>query len=95
VVDSVEPEIWVVAGCLFEVSLPDGGACPWRWRNPSPDVTLLGEGIRGTARHFRFRAEASGAKAGTVQLRFGNTNDAGAVVVRAILVRVVPETDLR
>ena len=37
--DSVEPEIWVVAGCLFEVSLPDGGACPWRWRNPGPDVT--------------------------------------------------------
>jgi hypothetical protein len=94
VVDNVEPEIWVVAGCLFEVSLPDGGALPWQWRNPGPEVTLLGEAVGGDARHFRFRAEASGAEAGTVQLRFGNTNDHGAVVVRAVVVRVVPEADL-
>lgn len=76
--------MWVVAGCLFEVSLPEQGGSAWRWANPGPEVTLLAEEVRLGEHHFRFRAEAPGADAGQVELRFddsGNTRAEEAVVV--------------
>ena len=51
--------LWVVAGCLFEVSFPtDGG--PWRWAESRAEVTLLAEDRRDGHHHFRFRAEQPG-----------------------------------
>ena len=50
------PVLWVVAGCLFEVSLPPGA----RWAGGTTAVTLLAEERRGADLHFRFRAETAG-----------------------------------
>ena len=63
-------EVWVVAGCLFEVVLPAGGpsSC-WRWTR-RPEVTLLTDAVRGGSHHFRFRAEAAGANAADIELSF-------------------------
>ena len=58
--------LWVVAGCLFEVSLPPGPSGTWRWADPKPEVTLLAEEARDGSHHFRFRAEVPGE----VTLRF-------------------------
>jgi hypothetical protein len=80
--EGLEPQVWAVAGCLFEVSLPADTGSPWRWMNPHPVVTLVAEGLRGRSSHLRFRAEA----AGDVELRFGH-----AGTERAVLVRIVPE----
>ena len=82
-----EPTVWVVAGCLFEVSLPaePGG---WRWDGPTPDVTLLAEDVRDGRHHFRFRAEAAGARTGAARLHF--RRHAGGAE-RAVVVRVAPE----
>ena len=82
--EAFEAPVWVVAGCLFEVSLRDRS----EWMNPGPEVTLVGEGFRGSTRHLRFRAEAPGATAGDVELRFGRGGEVRCVVV----VRIVPET---
>lgn len=86
---AVEPVLWAVAGCLFEVSLAERGGASWQWANASPGVTLLGESVRGDERHFRFRAEA----VGEVALRFrGHTPERG-VVLRSFVVHVAPEQD--
>lgn len=80
-------EVWVVAGCLFEISVPVGGAAPWRWAGPGAEVTLLSQYRRGDHEHFRFRTEAAGARAGTVQLRFDHPGG----TVRSVTVRIAPE----
>ncbi len=85
--------LWAVAGCLFEVSLPERAGASWHWADPPPGVTLLGESVRGDQRHFRFRAEAESATAGAVNLRFRGRTDAGAVVLRSVTVGVAPEKD--
>ena len=74
--------LWVVAGCLFEVSFPADGE-PWRWSGDIAAVTLLAEEGRGGDHHFRFRAEA----AGPVDLVFTHGNDPPATVA----VRIAPE----
>ena len=81
--------MWVVAGCLFDVSLPEQGEQPWRFETPSPEVTLLAEAVRGDEHRFRFRAEAAGAAAGAVDLRFrcGDSE-------RSVVVCIAPEADL-
>jgi len=87
--DAGEPRLWAVAGCLFEVSLPEGEGASWRWADPPPGVTLLGESVRGDQRHFRFRAEAEGE----VSLRFRGRSAERAVVMRSVAVHVAPEQD--
>jgi len=87
--DAVEPRLWAVAGCLFEVSLPEGEGASWRWADPPIGVTLLGESVRGDQRHFRFRAEAEGE----VSLRFRGQSAERAVIMRSVAVRVAPEQD--
>jgi hypothetical protein len=77
----------VVAGCLFEVSLPGGSETGWRWTAPTADVTLLAEESRDGRQHFRFRAEAAGAAAGAVCLQFRAADGREAEVV----VGVAPE----
>lgn len=62
--------LWVVAGCLFEISFPVTGAGHWRWTDGGDQVTLLAETVRDGRQHLRFRAEAAGAEAGAVELRF-------------------------
>lgn len=85
--EAVEPVLWAVAGCLFEVSLVERAGATWHWADPLSGVTLLGESVRGDQRHFRFRAEAEGE----VALRFrGRTAERG-VVLRSVLVHVAPE----
>jgi hypothetical protein len=73
-----EPIVWVVAGCLFEVSLPSGN---WRGSGTHPEVTLLAEEHRETGHHFRFRAEVPGE----VTLRFEGDG------TRTVIVRIAPE----
>ena len=85
--------VWAVAGCLFEVSLPERAGSSWHWADPPPGVTLLGESVRGDRRHFRFRAEADSAAAGAVTLRFRGRTDVGAVVLRSVTVGVAPEEE--
>ena len=82
-------EVWVVEGCLFEVTLPAAGSTsPWRWI-PRPEVTLLDDGVRGGSHRFRFRAEAAGSAAGYVPLRFtGGETTAETVTVRVATERV-------
>ena len=88
----VQPTVWAVAGCLFEVSLPEGPV-PWRWVNPRPEVTLVGERLRPDGRHFRFRAEPASAVMGDVDLRFRGETEVGATLIRVVVVRVAPEED--
>ncbi len=99
-----EPELWAVAGCLFEVAFPAGG---WRWdgAEPASGVTLVGERTDGASRqHVRFRAEAAGvgapgsataATAGTagVALHFSRpaSGEERGGDRRSIRVRVAPE----
>ena len=77
--------LWIVAGCLFEVSLPLTGG-PWRWANPTSAVTILGEEDRGDVRHVRFRAEAPGL----VELTFVGERQPVPVPV-TVTVRIAPE----
>ena len=91
--DAVEPVLWAVAGCLFEVSLPEQPGTSWHCADPPPGVTLLGESVRDGLRHFRFRAEAEGALRGEVALRFRGSNAEQAVVLRSVVVHVAPEQD--
>ena len=85
--NAAEPSLWVVAGCLFEVSLPPHGGHRWRRPDPPSRVTLLAEGVRDGRRHLRFRAEA----AGQVELHFSTT---GGDVDYLVVVGIVPEADL-
>lgn len=91
--DAGEPMLWAVAGCLFEVSLPEREGASWHWADPPPGVTLLGESVRGDQRHFRFRAEADDVTAGAVTLRFRGRTAVGAVVLRSVVVGVAPEKE--
>ena len=77
-----EPVVWVVAGCLFEVSLREGEPDPWSWGNPGPEVTLLAESVRDGERRFRFRSEPAAAAKGAVELRFTCGDDEQTAVVR-------------
>ena len=78
-VDSgVGPSVWVVAGCLFEISLP----AVHRFVHPSPEVTLLSEHRQRGHHHFRIRAETPGV----VTVRF--VGDAGECLVQVL---VAPE----
>jgi hypothetical protein len=88
--DAGEPKFWAVAGCLFEVSLPESPGASWRWDDPLDGVTLLDESVRGDQRHFRFRAEAESA-GGALALRFRGRTAVGAVVMRSVVVMVAPE----
>ena len=75
--------LWVVAGCLFEVSFPAEGE-PWRWAgHEEAMVTLLAEDRRGGDDHFRFRAEAPGE----VELTFVRDFDTPVTVT----VHIAPE----
>ncbi len=85
--EPVEPVLWAVAGCLFEVSLPERAGAGWHWADPPPGVILLGESVRGDLRHFRFRADA----AGEVALRFRGRTTERAVLLRSVVVHVAPE----
>ncbi len=88
--DVMEPQLWAVAGSLFEVSLPEKEGEQWCWADPPPPgVTLVGESLRGPHRHFRFRAETEG----DVALRFRNRTAERAVVLRSVAVRVAPDVD--
>jgi hypothetical protein len=89
----VEAVVWAVAGCLFEVSMPERDGASWQLASPPPGVTLLSESVRGTERHFRFRAEAEGAEAGEVALRFRSLTKERGRVLRMVVVRVAPEVD--
>ena len=90
--DSNEPMLVVVAGCLFEVSLPERDGASWSLADPQPEeVTLLGESVRGHRRHFRFRAEAGAAVAGSVSLRFRTESAERGMSLRAVEVLVAPE----
>ena len=81
----------VVAGCLFEVTFPEGGGPSWSWEGDQPEVTALAEFVRAGRRHFRFRAEAAGADAGSVGLRFRSQSEERGTTVRMVVVPVVPE----
>lgn len=83
--------VWVVAGGVFEVSVPDKAGARWHWVNPGPAVTLIGESVRDDGRHFRFRAEEAAAAAGQVDLRFRIETAVHAAVVRSVVVHVAPE----
>ena len=89
--DGTEAVVWVVAGCLFEVSMPERNGTSWHLADPPPGVTLVNESVRGEERHFRFRAEAEGARTGEVSLRF-RAEERG-MVLRSVVVRVAPEVD--
>jgi hypothetical protein len=91
--DSVEPVLWAVAGCLFEVSMPERNGVTWHLADPPPEVTLLGESVRGDERHFRFRAEVEGALTGEVSLRFRALTVERGMVLRCVVVHVAPEVD--
>jgi hypothetical protein len=89
--DAVEPVLWAVAGCLFEVSLPERPGAGWQWAGPLPGVTLVGDTVRGDQRHFRFRAEAEAVAPGEVSLRFRGQTTEQAVLLRSVVVHVAPE----
>ena len=90
--DSNEPALVAVAGCLFEVSLPEGDGSSWTLADPQPEaVTLLGVSVRGHRRHFRFRAEVGAAAAGGVSLRFRTESAERGMSLRAVEVPVAPE----
>jgi|SRR5688572_26274763 hypothetical protein len=90
--DSNEPALIVVAGCLFEVSLPERDGTSWALADPqSEEATLVGESVRGRRRHFRFRAEAAAAVAGSVSLRFRTESATRGMSLRVVEVLVAPE----
>jgi hypothetical protein len=90
--DSNEPALVAVAGCLFEVSLPERDGATWALADPQPEeVTLLGESVGGRRRHFRFRAEAGAAVAGRVSLRFRTESAKRGMSLRVVEVPVAPE----
>jgi len=91
--DESQPQVWAVAGCLFEVSVPEDGRATWEWDGAAAGMTLLSESVRGRRRHFRFRAEAEAVGAGEVPLRFRWHSAERGRVLRTIAVHVAPEVD--
>lgn len=90
--ESNEPALVAVAGCLFEVSLPESDGVTWALAEPqAEEATLLGESVRGDRRHFRFRAEAGAAVAGSVSLRFRTESAKRGMSLRVVEVPVAPE----
>jgi len=90
--ESNEPALVAVAGCLFEVSLPERDGASWTLAEPGVgEATLLGESVRGDRRHFRFRAEAGAAVAGKVSLRFRTESAMRGMSLRVVEVPVAPE----
>lgn len=89
--DSNDPLLIAVAGCLFEVSLPEREGGSWSLEEGVPGATLLGESVRGHRRHFRFRAEAEAAGAGGVALRFRSETPERGMSLRVVEVPVAPE----
>ena len=90
--DPGEPVVIAVAGCLFEVSLPERDGMSWTPVAPEPEeATLVGESVRGNRRHFRFRAEARAAVAGKVSLRFRTESAERGMSMRVVEVQVAPE----
>ena len=90
--DSNESVLVAVAGCLFEVSLPERDGASWALADPQPEeATLIGESVRGDRRHFRFRAEAEAAVAGSVSLRFRTETATRGMSIRVVEVPVAPE----
>lgn len=90
--NSNEPALVAVAGCLFEVSLPERDGASWALADPQPgQATLLGQSVRGLRRHFRFRAEAGAAAAGSVSLRFRTQTAKRGMSIRLVEVPVAPE----
>ena len=80
----------MVAGCLFEISLPAAPSGQWLWMNNNAGVTLLSAELRDATHRFRFRAEAEGALAGAVQLRF--RCDDGSERVVGVALNIAPES---
>ncbi|HET7486318.1 MAG TPA: YbhB/YbcL family Raf kinase inhibitor-like protein [Acidimicrobiales bacterium] len=74
-----EPVVWAVAGCLFEVSLPEG----WEPGPSPPAVSLVATEVRGASLHFRFRA----ASAGSARLTFRSAGGGKC----SVDVRIAPE----
>ena len=89
--DESDPTVSVVAGCLFEVSLPEGEGSAWAWEGGQSEVTAMGERVHDGRRHFRFRAEEPAATAGSVRLRFRGQTEERGTTVRMVVVPVVPE----
>jgi hypothetical protein len=89
--DESEAQVLVVAGCLFDVSLPEDPHASWGWEGNQPEVTAAGEWVREGRRHFRFRAEEAAAAAGSVALRFRSLNEQRGMTVRMVVVGVAPE----
>jgi hypothetical protein len=86
--DRDQPVVWVVAGCLFEVSFAEGNGRSWAWDDDAgATATLLHESVRGDRRHFRFRAEA----AGEIALRFRARSEERGMSMRVVTVPVAPE----
>ena len=86
-----EPQVLVVAGCLFEVSFPEVEGASWSWAGDQPEVTAVGESVRADRRYFRFRAEEAAASAGSVALRFRGETEQRGMTMRMVVVAVVPE----
>ena len=82
------PTLWVVAGCLFEISLPPPASGRWQLADAGPSVTLVAEEMREGQHHFRFRAEAVDVN-DAVPLRFSWGYGAEAEVHAAV--RIAPE----
>ena len=90
--DVNEPAVIAVAGCLFEVSLPERDGTSWALVAPQPEeATLVGESVRGDRRHFRLRAEARAGVAGRVSLRFRSESAERGMSMRIVEVPVAPE----
>jgi hypothetical protein len=89
--EGTDPQVLAVAGCLFEVSFVERDGAPWTWVGGQPDVSPMGEAVRGDRRYFRFRAEAPAAAAGSVSLRFRSMTEARGMTVRMVVVPVAPE----
>ena len=91
--DSNEPALIAVAGCLFEVSMPEREGVSWALAEPQPEATMLAESVRADRRHFRFRAEAEAAVAGQVALRFRSETVERGTSIRVVVVPVAPEQE--
>jgi hypothetical protein len=89
--EGTEPQVLAVAGCLFEVSFVEREGGQWTWVGDQPEVSPMGEAVRGDRRHFRFRAEAPAAAAGSVSLRFRSMTEARGMTMRMVVVPVAPE----